>query len=71
VKDERNLFTPFLLLDDEQKRGRKGRKRGGRKKSRKIVVFPFIFCLCFLSFLNKEGQKKDNKAKKGFGKKKG
>jgi hypothetical protein len=71
VKDKRTLFTSFLLSDDEQKRGKKGKKSARQKKSRKLVVFLFTFCLCFLSFLNKEGQKKDNKARKGFEKKKG
>ena len=34
VKDERTLFTAFLLLDDEQKRGRKRRKKAGRTKKK-------------------------------------
>jgi hypothetical protein len=68
----KELYLPpsFFWMTNRREEGSEGKEQDEQKKSRKIVVFAFIFCLCFLSFLNK-GQKKDNKAKKGFEKKKG
>jgi preprotein translocase subunit SecG len=61
---------PSFFPMNRREEGREGKVQV-KKKIRKIVVFLFTFCLLFLSFLNKEGQKIGNKAKKGFEKKKG
>jgi len=49
VKDERTLFTSFLLSDDGQKRERKGKKSAGRKKVEKLLSSFLLFV--FVSFL--------------------
>jgi len=63
------LHPSFFPMTNRREEERE-RKVQDKKKSRKLVVFLFYFCLCFLSFLNKEGQKKDNKARKDLEKKK-
>jgi hypothetical protein len=47
---KKTLFTSFPLSDDEQKRGRKGKKCEGQKKVEKLLSSLLLFVFVFFPF---------------------
>jgi hypothetical protein len=65
LKDKRNLFTSFRLSDDDQKRGRSGRKSVGRKKKLEKLLSSFmLFVLVFFPFWIKKERRKTRRQRK-------